>query len=234
MKIELFLVRHGETTANRDNILQGHSDFPLTDRGQEEASKVGDVFSNYNWSKAYTSDLNRAIKTSIIVFSKSSQDLPLNTDSLLREINFGVLEGLPRNTKLEEAKKIISKRDGIPIEDIDDISESRDDVVIRQRNFIDNIYKELESESLQSNNPNEVHKVLVISHGGYIKLFIKSLCNFPRVNTICNGSITRVIVDKNQATGEYQYIINENEINCYEHLVGDKQSYTNIYNWSNI
>eukprot|EP01035_Chromulina_nebulosa_P019184 gene19184-25030_t len=127
MKIELFLVRHGETTANRDNILQGHSDFPLTDRGQEEASKVGEVFSNFKWSRAYTSDLNRAIKTSIIVFSKSSQELPLNTDSLLREINFGVLEGLPRNTKLEEAKIIISKRDGIPIEDIDDISESRDD-----------------------------------------------------------------------------------------------------------
>ena len=39
--IELYLCRHAETTANRDNILQGHCDYELTDEGVDASLRTG-------------------------------------------------------------------------------------------------------------------------------------------------------------------------------------------------
>jgi len=42
--IELYLCRHAETTANRDDILQGHCDYELTDEGVEASRLTGRHF----------------------------------------------------------------------------------------------------------------------------------------------------------------------------------------------
>ena len=41
---DLYLVRHGQTELNVQNILQGWQDSPLTERGREQALAVRTVF----------------------------------------------------------------------------------------------------------------------------------------------------------------------------------------------
>ena len=62
MNATVYFVRHGETTANRDGILQGVSgDYPLTDQGEEQAIKTGLALQHVNWDAIFTSDLPRAV-----------------------------------------------------------------------------------------------------------------------------------------------------------------------------
>ncbi len=41
--LTLVLLRHGESTWNRDNRFTGWTDVPLTDKGRQEASQAGQV-----------------------------------------------------------------------------------------------------------------------------------------------------------------------------------------------
>ena len=71
MRAEIFLVRHGETTANRDGVLQGQCDFPLTEKGEKEAAQVGAALADVSFTKLYASDLRRVQHTTEIMMSVS-------------------------------------------------------------------------------------------------------------------------------------------------------------------
>ena len=95
---DVCFIRHGETTANRDGIMQGQCDYPLTDLGRQQASVVGDALSGVPWTFCYSSDLTRAVDTAMIVMSRSvagqGQGLSLKQQVELREHHFGIREGL--------------------------------------------------------------------------------------------------------------------------------------------
>ena len=94
---DVCFIRHGETTANRDGIMQGQCDYPLTDLGRQQASVVGDALSGVPWTFCYSSDLTRAVDTAMIVISRSSvagHGLSLEQQVELREHHFGIREGL--------------------------------------------------------------------------------------------------------------------------------------------
>lgn len=65
-KVDVCFVRHGETIANRDGMIQGHCDFPLTEKGHAHAQRVGRALRNIKWHKVYSSDLTRAVHVRII------------------------------------------------------------------------------------------------------------------------------------------------------------------------
>lgn len=56
----VYLVRHGETDANRDGIIQGQLNTPLNDLGRKQASLVGEGLRSIPFDIAYSSDLDRA------------------------------------------------------------------------------------------------------------------------------------------------------------------------------
>lgn len=56
----VYLVRHGETDANRDGIIQGQLNTPLNDLGRKQANLVGEVLRGVPFNAAYSSDLDRA------------------------------------------------------------------------------------------------------------------------------------------------------------------------------
>jgi broad specificity phosphatase PhoE len=61
--VHVCFVRHGETTANRDRILQGVTgDSPLTDRGLGQARCAGQALRRrgHAWDVVLSSDLSRA------------------------------------------------------------------------------------------------------------------------------------------------------------------------------
>ena len=63
--IKLVLLRHGESTWNRENLFTGWTDVDLSDRGREEAREAGRLLRDggYVFDVAFTSVLKRAIRT---------------------------------------------------------------------------------------------------------------------------------------------------------------------------
>ena len=61
----IYLVRHGETQANRDQIIQGHEDTALNERGFEQARLLGEALKKIKFHEvAFSSDLCRAVSVS--------------------------------------------------------------------------------------------------------------------------------------------------------------------------
>ena len=61
----IYLVRHGETQANRDGIIQGHQDTALNETGFEQARLLGEALREVKFQDvAFSSDLCRAVSVS--------------------------------------------------------------------------------------------------------------------------------------------------------------------------
>lgn len=94
----VYLVRHGETQANRDGIIQGQQDTQLNALGEEQARIVGEVLKEEEFGFAFSSDLMRARKTAeAIVAHHSNVELVLHKE--LRERGMGDMEGKEGRTK---------------------------------------------------------------------------------------------------------------------------------------
>jgi 2,3-bisphosphoglycerate-dependent phosphoglycerate mutase len=63
--MKLVLLRHGESTWNKENRFTGWTDVDLSDKGREEAAAAGRLLRDggYIFDIAYTSVLKRAIRT---------------------------------------------------------------------------------------------------------------------------------------------------------------------------
>ncbi|MFC4213788.1 histidine phosphatase family protein [Pseudophaeobacter arcticus] len=84
------LIRHGETTANRDGIIAGRLDVALTDLGRQQARAL----QAYPWPGAialFSSPLERAQETCRLGFP----DQNFHCHPGLRERNWGRFEGAP-------------------------------------------------------------------------------------------------------------------------------------------
>lgn len=87
--MKMYMIRHGESTANAKHLHAGWSQIPLTLQGRAEAQHAMEVIKNYTFQKVYSSDLLRAIQTKEIALPKSDVIL----SELLREIDVGELAG---------------------------------------------------------------------------------------------------------------------------------------------
>ena len=103
--IRLVLLRHGQTTWNRDNRFTGWTDVPLTKHGVEEAKKAGIKLKEdrFAFDVVFTSVLKRAIDTTNIVLAEMElKNIPVHKSWRLNESHYGALQGL---NKSEMAKK---------------------------------------------------------------------------------------------------------------------------------
>jgi len=95
----LVLLRHGESTWNRENRFTGWTDVPLSDRGVEEARAAGRTFAKegYGFDVAYTSVLKRAIKTLWLALEELDlMWIPIHDSWRLNERHYGALQGLDK------------------------------------------------------------------------------------------------------------------------------------------
>ena len=103
--IKLVLLRHGESTWNKENRFTGWTDVDLSDRGREEAKTAGRLLKQggYTFDVAFTSVLKRAIRT--LGLALDELDLlwiPVTKHWRLNERHYGALQGL---NKAETAAK---------------------------------------------------------------------------------------------------------------------------------
>ena len=102
---KLVLLRHGESTWNKENRFTGWTDVDLSEKGTEEARKSGQILKKegFVFEVAYTSVLKRAIRTLWIVMDEMDlMWIPVHRAWQLNERHYGALQGL---NKAEMAAK---------------------------------------------------------------------------------------------------------------------------------
>jgi len=103
--VKLVLLRHGESTWNKENRFTGWTDVPLSEQGIREARMAGRTLKDegYQFDLAFTSVLKRAIQTLWICLEEMDlMCIPVIRDWRLNERHYGALQGL---SKAETARK---------------------------------------------------------------------------------------------------------------------------------
>ncbi len=92
MSTRVLLARHGQTTWNIQSRYMGQVDIPLDETGQRQAEMLGRRLARESLAAIYTSDLQRASQTAFAIAVYHT--CPLIPDARLREMDFGVWQGL--------------------------------------------------------------------------------------------------------------------------------------------
>ena len=113
--INLVLLRHGESTWNKENRFTGWTDVPLTEKGVEEAKEAGRILKKegYTFDVAFTNVLKRAVDTLDIVLEELDINVPIHKSWRLNERHYGVLQGLNKAetiTKYGEKQVLLWRR----------------------------------------------------------------------------------------------------------------------------
>jgi broad specificity phosphatase PhoE len=87
------LLRHGLSEANRDGIVQGQSNYPLSEEGYEQIDALLKfwVTESYSFDRVISSPLQRALDTAERIASAMS--LELDIDDVWKERNLGDAQG---------------------------------------------------------------------------------------------------------------------------------------------
>ncbi|MCU0651170.1 MAG: 2,3-diphosphoglycerate-dependent phosphoglycerate mutase [Candidatus Omnitrophica bacterium] len=113
---KVVLLRHGESTWNKENRFTGWTDVDLSDKGREEAKKAGLVLKKegFVFDVAYTSVLKRAIRTLWTVLDEMDlMWIPVYNSWRLNERHYGALQGLNKSetaAKYGEGQVLIWRR----------------------------------------------------------------------------------------------------------------------------
>ena len=92
---QIVFIRHGESQWNRENRFTGWVDVPLSPKGEQEAREAGETLRDFQFDRAFTSVLVRAISTLEIVLEVIGQShIPIEKHQALNERMYGELQGL--------------------------------------------------------------------------------------------------------------------------------------------
>jgi 2,3-bisphosphoglycerate-dependent phosphoglycerate mutase len=196
--IKLVLVRHGESTWNKENRFTGWTDVDLSDRGIEEAKRAGQTLKDqgYTFDVSHTSVLKRAIRTLWIILDEMDlMWIPVYRTWRLNERHYGALQGLNKSemaAKYGEEQVFIWRRSF----DIQPPALTKDDERYPGR---DRRYRELDpkelplTESLKNTIARFMpywhetlaptlksgKRVIIAAHGNSLRALVKYLDNIP-------------------------------------------------------
>ncbi len=144
-----YMIRHGETEANKARIMAGSLDSPLTDHGRSQAAVARDIVESLEVKpKAIIhSHLSRARDTASII--NEALDVPMHEEKDIAELHAGDWEGVP----YEECEELLSGWPEPPN------GETFQDFCTRIKRGKNNILTEYDGP------------VLMVSHGGVFRAF---------------------------------------------------------------
>ena len=177
----LLFARHGETAWNHEARWQGHTDIALNQRGREQAAALAKRLRGFRIGHVFSSDLQRARETAAIVAQLLTIDQH-TVDARLRERGFGAFEGLTRDDCASQFPEVWAAyeqdRRVMPPG-----SEPHDAVIERLRAGV--------SAAMAATRDDAA--VLVVGHGGALRLFLTSVFDRPFA-PIANGAVLRAII----------------------------------------
>jgi uncharacterized phosphatase len=191
----IYLVRHGQSSANIKHVIQGQADYPLTKLGIIQAEAAADFFEMVELDAVYSSDLERAARTAEILSKNHSQEPQLTKD--LREVFLGPLEKRPRADIMKEHPQIATT--GIAAAGIEG-TEPFAHLTERCARLV--------------SHWKEYHKgeaVLAVSHGGFIGILLMYLIagedwyQWKKPFIIGNTGISKIVIDEHEEL-EFHFI----------------------------
>lgn len=161
--VTFYVVRHGETEANRGGVFQGHMDVPLSDRGRKQAEAVAGALSEVRLDVVYSSDLSRAAETAKAIMAHQTCALVL--DRRLREIHGGRCQGHVREETEAMFPEFMRAFERDPVNTRRPGGESFADLSERVQRSLDDI------SEWNAGRPGGA-TVAVIGHGGVIRAIL--------------------------------------------------------------
>ena len=107
--IKLYLVRHGETVANKAHILQGQTDGELNETGRAQAREVREKMKGSAIDVYVASDLQRAVETCRIIAGDDRKNVVTTLKSRARNFLTWLKVTYPDKTVLAVGHGIINK-----------------------------------------------------------------------------------------------------------------------------
>jgi 2,3-bisphosphoglycerate-dependent phosphoglycerate mutase len=164
---ELYIIRHGQTDHNAKGIVQGKGvDLSLNDKGRKQAKAFFEAYKDIPFDKVYSSTLRRAQET---IADFISLGIPHQSFSELDEISWGELEGTHSTMESDATfQNLIKKwKDGDIHAKPAPSGESPFDLQKRQKRFLTHLLSTTDK------------KVLIATHGRFIRAFLCTLTNRP-------------------------------------------------------
>lgn len=158
--MDIIFIRHGKTEMNRKKLFAGAIDCSLSNEGMEEARAAKKAIGDIKFDKVYISPMKRTAQTAEIM------DVCWKTDDRIKEMNFGIFEGLSYDKALSSYENEMKCWEDDFINYRIPQGESLMDVYLRVCDFMDSI-------------ADEKGRILVITHKGVINCALSSIFGGP-------------------------------------------------------
>ena len=149
----LYIMRHGQTDWNKLHKLQGQTDIELNDTGRNMARDAAKLYKDVHFDVCFCSPLVRAVETAKLVLE--GRDIPISYDDRLKEMNFGIYEGIEESFSIPDCPINVVFKDPANYKAVEN-GESLEDVFARTGDILENEIMPL---------VNAGKDVLIIGHG---------------------------------------------------------------------
>lgn len=234
-KLTFYIVRHGKTILNTLGRVQGWSDSPLTEEGEEVAKFLGIGFKDIKFEAAYCSDLRRTRQTVQIILKYQGQnDLPVIEKEGFREVCFGSYESNFNQTMWREAglylhytngekliEDVFSQDKKITYEQVVDSIKALDQMGIAEdfKQVEERTHRALSEIVEKESKSGGEGNILVVAHGMCIMLMLMNFGGRELLrNDLDNASVCKVVYENGEfrveSMGDLSYV--ENGRNNYK------------------
>jgi broad specificity phosphatase PhoE len=188
--VDIIFVRHGQSESNRDYIIEGSGNSPLTDAGIRQAVCVAERLRSENIAAVYSSHLLRAADTAGKIAEEKNLTVRIWRD--LAEQHIGEAEGMGVRELIVQYPRMIMKMalgsGGPPFP-------SAEPTAL----FFDRIRRAI--DDLVSFHARDT--IVVVAHGGVISAawsyLLEGECNLNWAFAIDNASVSRIRIENGMA-----------------------------------
>ncbi|WP_049900603.1 histidine phosphatase family protein [Halococcus agarilyticus] len=204
----VLLVRHGETAWNAARRVQGWAPVPLSERGREQATRLGEhLAATYDVDRFVASDLRRTRETAVLVH-EAGVDAEPTFDRAWRERDFGVYQGLSYEALFETYPEFAVTESGRrALEAVPERGESLLDCRERVLDGFDRLVADAPGDET----------VLIVTHGGPLYALLGHLKGIDYVTSIAGESQGNCAVNELRGDQEKGFeIVRENDTSYRE------------------
>jgi broad specificity phosphatase PhoE len=157
--MRLFLVRHGETAWNKDEVFRGQIDVELNEHGWEQARRTADALRHLELAAVYSSPLSRAYDTARLI--AEPHGLPVGIESALTDIDYGIWQGLSHQQVKQQCPGVYRLWVTAPQKVHFEKGESLDDVKTRALKAVKQFSRRHQGQNVVAVSHRVVNKVLL-------------------------------------------------------------------------
>lgn len=183
MQTRIILIRHGQTRANLEKRYIGTTESPLTSYGKYQANSLKKRIAAKTIDKVFVSSSKRALDFSKIVFGNRQRKVL----TALREMNFGIFEGLTHSQILKKHPQIYDKWFKNPQRF--NIPEAESFIDFRMR-----IFKAL--KEIVAGNCGKT--IAIVTHGGPIRMILGKVLKLKNLWEVMPGLASISIIEFNK------------------------------------